>query len=557
MVNYFQIIESRMPLNDGLPLIPDYKPQPNYQIGEILSDQYEIKECFHGSHGDVYHCFDRRRKNDVAIKTIIGQEKGSRGRLNKFIEEVKFRTELKLHPNVLSFDRILEIDGYYYIVSEWIEGSAKFGNSLTSWIKKGTFDQIFFINALIQICYGLQHCYDNISDFVFGDLKPDNILVSADGILKLADFSGGYTSRWASPEQLSGYPIDKRSDIYCFAKVACEMQNVCEVNDESLDDDLLQLLDECLEELPENRPSSISAVLKKLHEICIEHGITPYKPNEERNNFRDNFNRFAAESKVYGESKLAVSANAYMATSFITGKDFMRIDEYAEYVSSEEKTITEAHIQEKNGDVQAALHTLSASIQVLKKTNAIYLERARLFTLMGNINDAIKNYDVAILNGDSLEAYDLKADLLLDYPQMVGDHPEIPVLIERLSNMPENRYIGYLANQARAKYYFLSGQYKYASSYFRRSLQYPNVKEWRTLYYYGCCEEAQKNTEASKTLFLEVCDRLSKTDYIEDLDMSTKLLFASWKLKRKDEVERLIVFLLQKYQVDYSNLLCI
>lgn len=555
MTDYFQIIEAIKNGNDNLPLIPDYLGKPNYKIGEYLDGRYEIKERFHGSRGDVYCCYDHKINEKVAIKTIIGQEKSSRGRLHGFIGEVQLRINLKLHPNVLAFRRILNLDGYYYIVSEWIAGNEQNGNSLSTWIERHQFTQAECINALIQICYGLLHCYENLPGFIFGDLKPENVLISSDGILKLADFSGGYTPKYASPEQIKGDPVDERSDVYSLGQVACAINNVTIIENSDLDDDVCRLIERCIEDTPKDRPDNIRIVLQNLQEICLKYKISPYTPSPVPCSFIDNFNRYAAEKKVYGTKQKAMAPNAYLTASFIKGSGFIHLNEYAEYVSSEDKVLMEAWEKESAGDIQGALSVLSSSIRTSKKANSVYLERARLFIRLGNINDAIKNCDAAILNKDSLEAYDLKANLLMDYPQVVGDHPEIPLLLERLNALPEERYTGYLANQAKAKYYMLSGLYQMASSHFRRSLQYPNADEWLTLYYYGCCEEFLKHTDNQNILFSSVCEQIELEDYYSDLQKCTKLLFSYWKLNNRDRVGQLVVHMKQFFNIDYSSLL--
>lgn len=182
---------------DGLPIIPDILQTPNYSTGDVLAERYEVRELFHGSDGDVYHCFDKKSNVDVALKTIIGPKKTDRITAFAFYLEIERRLQMPTHPNILTLKRIENIDGYYFIISEWVAGDGQYGSSLTDWIARHLFSLSEIVNFLQQICSALAHCHKNLSAdgeiYVYGDLKPENILITKDRILKLADFSGGFT----------------------------------------------------------------------------------------------------------------------------------------------------------------------------------------------------------------------------------------------------------------------------------------------------------------------------------------------------------------------------
>ena len=122
-MNILQKMGISMPFDDGLDTIPDIKPYPVYRNGVILADRYEIIDHTNGSRGDVYHCHDKITDRSVAAKTIITKDRYDRRYLDAFMKEVSIRCALPLHPNVISFERIIEYEGYCYIISEWVESS--------------------------------------------------------------------------------------------------------------------------------------------------------------------------------------------------------------------------------------------------------------------------------------------------------------------------------------------------------------------------------------------------------------------------------------------------
>lgn len=224
-----------------------------FSIGDIINEQYEVKKICHGSMGVVFQCYDRIARVDVAIKTLIDERKAERERVYAFYEEVQQRVQLEPHRNVVRFRLVEQINGYPYIVSEWIEGHECRGNSLESWMESYQFTIEEIVDFMLQICAGLRHCCKHLSTgnkpFVLGDLKPENILVTKEQVFKLADFSThSYTKGWESPEQGQNKSLDERSDIYTLGLIAIKLFGRAEQPEEKelLAGKLYKIIDSCL-----------------------------------------------------------------------------------------------------------------------------------------------------------------------------------------------------------------------------------------------------------------------------------------------------------------------
>jgi serine/threonine-protein kinase len=126
------------------------------------------------------------------------------------------------HPNVLSIRQFGEFEGFYYIVTEYVEGT-----NLYDLIEAATLSR----DELAEIirCLGAAVSYIHRRGVLHRDIKPANVLIGADGSVKLADFglskilespgdaaSTGYlgTENYAAPEVLQGARYDHRADIF-------------------------------------------------------------------------------------------------------------------------------------------------------------------------------------------------------------------------------------------------------------------------------------------------------------------------------------------------------
>lgn len=191
--------------------------------------------------GEVYLAEDTQLERKVAIKFLSEEFSRDEERLRRFIQEAKAASALN-HPNILTIHEIGESDGMRFIASEYISGE-----TLREKIDSQTLDLHNTLEIAIEIASALQAAHAN--KIVHRDIKPDNVMVREDGLVKVLDFGlAKLTERQASdteaptrphvktrtgtilgtpsymsPEQTRGKSIDARSDIWSLGVVLYEM----------------------------------------------------------------------------------------------------------------------------------------------------------------------------------------------------------------------------------------------------------------------------------------------------------------------------------------------
>ena len=242
--------------------------------GMMISERYEIIDRVgSGGMADVYKAKCHRLNRFVAIK-ILKQEYSNDA---KFV--AKFRAEAQSvaglsHPNIVNVYDVGEDDGLYYIVMELVEGI-----TLKKFIeKKGRLDVREAIGIGIQIAQGMEAAHNN--HIIHRDIKPQNIIISKDGKVKVTDFgiakaatSNTITSNamgsvhYISPEQARGGYSDEKSDIYSLGVTIYEMilGKVPFEGESTVSVALAHIQDEAatLHELDPEVPLSLSKIVQK------------------------------------------------------------------------------------------------------------------------------------------------------------------------------------------------------------------------------------------------------------------------------------------------------
>ena len=540
---------------DGLPVIPDIILSPNYVVGDIIMSRYEVKELFKGSMGDVYHCIDTRRKTDVALKTIISTGKEDHSKMLSFTNEINRLLNLPVHPNIVTLQRIELVDGYYFLVTEWV--SNKDGITLADWQKNHTFTSADIVNFMQQIACGLSHCCKHLSNqdhpYIFGDLKPDNIFVTWNGIFKLGDFSGGHTEGWCAPEFMDGGRGDERSDIYCLGKVANMMFNEVTDYGSDLSDRLDEIFLQCTSYHAEDRFESVAALQSELNALCTEFGLESYDAMKyPATPFMDKYNRAVSAlnlgyaTKIYEPLK-----DTFRITHAISQGTFFSINDYMEAVSLDEKKLYTAKYHYLSGNLEEALALLNGH---LSTPELLHLKASVLYA-KGNLEDCIHCLLSAALTSDHLPSFDLMSSILLDWPAFASRYRyEADAMLERLKKLPKKLLTGYIPFQAQAKFYMLQKDYRMAASYFRRSLQFLNPeRDWQTLYYYGACEDAAGNTANSKIILERAASLIqSDLDHLQNSYKSCILFYCLIALGNVKASEELADHLKNTFAIDVA-----
>ncbi|MBD3298452.1 MAG: protein kinase, partial [candidate division Zixibacteria bacterium] len=193
---------------------------------------YEILERIGaGGMGEVYLARDTRLDRRVALKFLPSHLASDEKARERFLREARAASRIS-HPHILTIHEVGEDDdGNVFIAMQYIDG-----RPLSELIRSGDLNLPRAIAIAMQICEGLARAHE--SGVIHRDIKPDNILIDADGNATILDFglarlidgsaltrSGTMigTMQYMSPEQARGEEVDGRSDLFSVGAVLYEM----------------------------------------------------------------------------------------------------------------------------------------------------------------------------------------------------------------------------------------------------------------------------------------------------------------------------------------------
>ena len=200
------------------------------KTGMIIAERYEIlAKIGTGGMADVYKAKDHKLNRFVAVKVLKAEFREDTTFVRKFRREAQAAAGLT-HPNIVNVFDVGDDEGVYYIVMELIEGI-----TLKEYIaKKGKLSIKEATSIAIQVSMGLEAAHSH--GIVHRDVKPQNIIISTDGKVKVTDFgiaraasSNTISSNvmgsvhYSSPEQVRGGYSDEKSDIYSLGITMYEM----------------------------------------------------------------------------------------------------------------------------------------------------------------------------------------------------------------------------------------------------------------------------------------------------------------------------------------------
>ena len=201
-------------------------------IGQIFDGRYQISKVIGvGGMSVVFEAYDNVMKRTVAVKMLKDEIAHDTQSVKRFINESKAVAMLS-HPNIVKIYDVSVKENRKYIVRERVEGI-----TLKNYLnKKGTLGMREMLQYTEQILLALEHAH--AKGIVHRDIKPQNILLLKNGVIKVTDFGIAKlpnaetvtmtdkaigTVYYISPEQASGKRVDRRSDIYSLGVLMYEM----------------------------------------------------------------------------------------------------------------------------------------------------------------------------------------------------------------------------------------------------------------------------------------------------------------------------------------------
>jgi WD40 repeat protein len=273
-----------------------------WNAGDVILDLYEVKgELGKGGMGVVYRVHHRQWNIDLAVKTPLPEALQKAGSLENFLREAQAWVDLGLHPHIVTCYYVRRLGEMPRVFAECMEGG-----SLKNWMEDGRLyaggeqDALKrILDCAIQFAWGLGYAHEK--GLVHQDVKPANALMTPDGMLKVTDFglvgAKGYTPAYAAPEQELGQAVSPRTDIWGWGVSVLEMFTggvhwqfgsvAASVLENYLQEAppegippmpaaLAELLRQCFQNDPDQRPASMDEVAERLMRLYEQETGAPY-----------------------------------------------------------------------------------------------------------------------------------------------------------------------------------------------------------------------------------------------------------------------------------------
>ncbi|MFD5157094.1 WD40 repeat domain-containing serine/threonine protein kinase [Streptomyces hawaiiensis] len=298
----------------------------DWRVGDRVLGVYEVTGALgQGGMGLVHRVRHLGWDTDLAVKSPRPELFRDEADRERFVREAQTWVGLELHPHLCGCHYVRTIGGVPRVFAEYVNGGSLRESIDEGRLYRGARDEVLgrILDIAIQMARGLAHAH--LNGVVHQDVKPGNVLLDRQGTAKITDFGlararhfgirspssgraagqatllvthGGLTPAYASPEQVRGVPLSRRTDVWSFAVSVLEMFTGAvtwgvgsaagaalaayrlspppDAPVASMPAALAELLERCLRERVEERPGDLAAVAGELAEVYAREVARPY-----------------------------------------------------------------------------------------------------------------------------------------------------------------------------------------------------------------------------------------------------------------------------------------
>ncbi len=360
--------------------------------GQKINDRYQIiKTIGEGGMANVYLAYDTILDRNVAVKVLRGDLATDEKFVRRFQREALSASSLS-HPNIVEVYDVGEDNGSYYIVMEYIEGK-----HLKQLLKKrGNLTLTEVVDIMLQVTDGMSAAHD--SYIIHRDIKPQNIMILENGLIKITDFGIAMalnstqltqtnsvmgSVHYLPPEQASGKGATIQSDVYSMGILMYELltgtlpfrgDNAVEIALKHIKEPFPSVKDK----VP-NLPQSIENIIMRATAKNVK-------------------NRYADAKEMHDDLKTALSDSRVSEPKYVfkypedetdsskkkkeAEQDFLKDKEEDKKVKTTKKETTKEEPQEKNedaGEIDIKAKQITER-DLKKKENKLLLILAVIFT---------------------------------------------------------------------------------------------------------------------------------------------------------------------------------
>ncbi|MDZ4764459.1 MAG: tetratricopeptide repeat protein [Chloroflexota bacterium] len=159
-----------------------------FGVGSLIDHRYEVVNVKRGGMGVVYLCYDRQRREPVALKSFQSRFFNNDRARARFGQEAWTWIRLEKHRHIVQARLVQTIEGRPHLILEHVSGPEGLEADLRSWIERKRLTLALSLKFGLHIALGMQHAAQKVPGLVHRDLKPANILVTHDEVAKVTDF---------------------------------------------------------------------------------------------------------------------------------------------------------------------------------------------------------------------------------------------------------------------------------------------------------------------------------------------------------------------------------